>query len=108
MKARLIIAGALVVLLALMQYRLWIAPDSLPQAWQLRKKVDAQMRENSRLELRNQNLDAEVRDLKQGHAAIEARARNELGMIKPGETFYQIIRPQPPVQAAANAKPPHR
>ncbi|HET7674280.1 MAG TPA: cell division protein FtsB [Gammaproteobacteria bacterium] len=107
MKARLTIAALLAALLMLMQYRLWIAPDSLPQAWQLRKKVEAQQRENSRLELRNQNLDAEVRDLKQGHAAIEARARDELGMIKPGETFYQIIRPQP-VQAPAKAKKPPR
>jgi cell division protein FtsB len=106
-KARLTIAALLAALLMLMQYRLWIAPDSLPQAWQLRKKVEAQQRENSRLELRNQNLDAEVRDLKQGHAAIEARARDELGMIKPGETFYQIIRPQP-VQAPAKAKKPPR
>jgi cell division protein FtsB len=95
MKARLVIGVILGALLAVMQYRLWIADDSLPDAWILQKKVAAQKAENGRLDARNENLDAEVRDLKKGHEAIEARARRELGMVKRGETFYQIIRPRP-------------
>ncbi|HET7306280.1 MAG TPA: cell division protein FtsB [Gammaproteobacteria bacterium] len=95
MKLRFVIGVILAALLLLMQYRLWIAEDSVPDAWALQKQVAAQKAKNEHLKTRNQNLSAEVRDLKQGHDAIEARARKELGMIKPGETFYQIIRPQP-------------
>ncbi|HET8552355.1 MAG TPA: cell division protein FtsB [Gammaproteobacteria bacterium] len=95
MNSRLVIGIILAALLLLMQYRLWIAGDSLPDAWALQKQVAAQKAKNEHLKTRNQNLSAEVHDLKQGHDAIEARARKELGMIKPGETFYQIIRPQP-------------
>jgi len=53
-------------------------------------------------------LDAEVRDLKQGTEAIEERARNELGMIKPGEVFFQVIGESPPLAASAvrETKPP--
>lgn len=94
MKARLIIGIILGAMLLMMQYRLWIADDSLPDAWALQKQVTAQKKENQKLDSRNENLAAEVRDLKQGHEAIEARARRELGMIKPDETFYQIIRPR--------------
>lgn len=104
---RLLIGAALAALLLLMQYRLWIAPDSLPDAWAVQRKVDAQRRENGQLRERNRNLGAEVRDLKQGHDAVEARARAELGMIKRGETFYQIIRPRPaPQQPEPRSKPP--
>lgn len=103
MKARVIIGAILAALLLLMQYRLWIGEDSLPDAWALQKKVAAQKTENERLGARNDDLSAEVRDLKQGHDAIEARARKELGMVKSGETFYQIIRPRTAIQKPADA-----
>ncbi|HET6725790.1 MAG TPA: cell division protein FtsB [Gammaproteobacteria bacterium] len=105
MKARLVIGAILAALLLLMQYRLWIVEDSLPDAWALQKKVSAQKAENEQLDRRNDDLSAEVRDLKQGHDAIEARARKELGMVKSGETFYQIIRPRPIVQEQPGAQP---
>lgn len=81
----------LVIVLVLLQYRLWVGDGSLAEVWQLHRKVDEQKAENVRLEERNQTLDAEVKDLKQGQAAVEERAREELGMIRKGETFYQII-----------------
>ncbi|HHJ15297.1 MAG TPA: cell division protein FtsB [Gammaproteobacteria bacterium] len=81
----------LVVLLVLLQYRLWVGDGSLAEVWDLYQQVELQRAENGRLRERNQALEAEVKDLKQGLEAIEERAREELGMIRDGETFYQII-----------------
>lgn len=81
----------LVVLLVLLQYRLWVGDGSLAEVWDLYQQVELQRTENERLNERNQALEAEVKDLKQGLEAIEERAREELGMIRDGETFYQII-----------------
>jgi cell division protein FtsB len=58
----------------------------------LKTQVDAQAAENAALAKRNAALTAEVNDLKGGQAAIEERARAELGMVKKGETFYQIVQ----------------
>ena len=82
---------ALLILLGLLQYRLWMGDGSLAEVWRLHGQVEAQKEENERLRERNQALDAEVQDLKQGQAAIEERAREELGMIRKDETFYQIV-----------------
>jgi cell division protein FtsB len=90
----------LVVLLVLLQYRLWVGDGSLAEVWGLYQQVQAQREENERLRERNQALQAEVKDLKQGLDAIEERAREELGMIKDGETFYQIID-EPPAEHEA-------
>ena len=81
----------LAVLLAVLQYQLWFGRNSLPAAWRLARAVEAQKQENESLRERNAALEAEVRDLKQGVSAIEERARSELGMIRKGETFYQVI-----------------
>jgi len=81
----------LVVLLVLLQYRLWVGDGSFAEVWNLYQQVEMQREENQQLRERNQALEAEVQDLKQGLGAIEERAREELGMIKEGETFYQII-----------------
>ncbi len=81
----------LVLLLVLLQYRLWVGDGSLAEVWDLYRRVEAQKQENQRLRERNQALEAEVQDLKQGLEAIEERAREELGMIKDGEIFYQVI-----------------
>jgi len=59
--------------------------------WDLNRQIEEQKDKNSTLKARNDTLDAEVRDLKQGFAAIEERARSELGMIKQDEVFYQVI-----------------
>jgi len=60
---------------------------------QLRDAVTAQQTENQRLQLRNSQLAAEVRDLKQGFGALEERARSELGLISRNETYYQVVPP---------------
>lgn len=83
----------LVVLLVALQYRLWVGDGSLAEVWRLHQAVEEQRAENARLRDRNQALEAEVRDLKTGSEAIEERARSELGMIREGETFYQVVDP---------------
>jgi len=85
------IGWLLFVLLLLLQYRLWVGDGSLAEVWDLYQQVETQRDENQSLRERNQALEAEVQDLKKGLGAIEERAREELGMIKEGETFYQII-----------------
>ncbi|MGD8514341.1 MAG: cell division protein FtsB [Granulosicoccaceae bacterium] len=87
---RLLIA-ILVLLLVSLQLTLWFGEGSLSEVWQLRQQVERQQRDNEQLRERNAALEAEVRDLKQGLDAIEERARNELGMVKQGERFYQIV-----------------
>ena len=82
---------ALTILFVLLQFKLWFGEGSMKEVWTLDKAIAVQAAENAQLKERNQALAAEVADLKQGHEAIEERARYELGMIKEGETFYQIV-----------------
>jgi cell division protein FtsB len=81
----------LAVILVLLQYRLWLSHDGLPSLLRLHQAVEKQRLDNTELKERNQVLAAEVQDLKSGLDALEERARSELGMVKPGETFFQII-----------------
>ena len=83
--------AVLLVLLLLLQYKLWFGDGNLQEVWRLEEAIEKQKLENERLRERNATLAAEVKDLKQGLQAIEERARSEMGMIKKGETFYQII-----------------
>ncbi len=74
-----------------LQYRLWAGEGSFAEVWQLQESVAEQRELNAHLMLRNQQLDAEVLDLKNGVQAIEERARSELGMIGPNETFFMMV-----------------
>ncbi|WP_315389297.1 cell division protein FtsB [uncultured Stenotrophomonas sp.] len=85
----------LAVLLAWLQYRFWFGPGNSGEVMTLEAQVEAQKRDNEGLQQRNDALAAEVKDLKEGEAAIEERARSELGMIKPGETFYRVVENAP-------------
>ena len=89
----------LILLLMLLQYPLWFGNGGVYALWTLRREIAAQREENAELRERNQALAADVVDLKQGLAAIEERARIELGMIKQGETFYQIVEREPAAAA---------
>lgn len=88
-----LIALVVVALLLLLQVKLWVGAGGWGEVKQLETTVAVQRQENAELEQRNAALDAEVDDLKSGRAAIEERARSELGMIKSGETFYRTIEP---------------
>lgn len=81
----------LVLLIALLQYPLWLGKGSWLRVWDLSRQLTEQQNKNNLLKGRNEQLDEEVRDLKSGRAAIEERARSELGMIKDDEVFYQVI-----------------
>jgi cell division protein FtsB len=85
------IATILFGLLLILQYTLWFGNGGLLRLWQLNAVVERQKLENKQLLERNRALEAEVIDLKQGMEAIEERARSDLGMIKKGETFFQIV-----------------
>lgn len=87
---------ALLALLAVLQYRLWFGEGGRRSVAALQAQVAAQARENEGLRQRNAALAAEVEDLKSGEAAAEERARSELGMIRPGETFYRVVEPDAP------------
>ena len=86
-----IIALILLVLLIWLQYKIWLQDGGIPEVLQLQKEVDIEQSEVKKLQERNQSLDAEVKDLKKGLDAIEERARSEMGMIKKGEVYYQVI-----------------
>ena len=77
-------------LLALLQYRLWVGEGSLAQVTQLKQDIASQQGENEKLLERNRVLTAEVIELKQGLETVEERARHELGMVKEGETLFQL------------------
>ncbi|GGI90416.1 MAG: cell division protein FtsB [Pseudomonadaceae bacterium] len=77
-------------LLAALQYRLWVGEGSLAHVAQLKQEIAEQQRENEKLLERNRVLTAEVIELKQGLETIEERARHELGMVKEGETLFQL------------------
>ncbi|MBD3586054.1 cell division protein FtsB [Salinimonas sp. HHU 13199] len=81
----------LLVLLGLLQYRLWLGKNSIVDYMALKEDVQRQSLQNANLEQRNALLQADISDLKIGLEAIEERARNELGLIKEGETFYRIL-----------------
>ncbi len=85
------LTAILVVMLLALQYRLWVADGGVREVWQLRKQLAAQVEENRHLEERNAALAAEVEDLKSGLAEVEERARSDLGMLREGETFYQVV-----------------
>ncbi|WP_028117042.1 cell division protein FtsB [Ferrimonas senticii] len=86
-----ILLTLLLILFASLQYRLWFGSNNLPENWQLQQKIDAQQVSNNQLEQRNQLLLEEIADLRGGIEAVEERARNELGMIKPNEQFFRVI-----------------
>ena len=86
-----ILAGVLGALIVLIQYPLWLGKGGWMRVGEVDRQLDAQRGRNEQLQVRNQALDAEVRDLKQGLDALEERARYELGMIKSDEVFFQIV-----------------
>ena len=95
-----ILIFVLLLLLGWLQYRLWVGEGSLAEVAALRHEILAQGEELEKLRTRNRRLQAEVEDLRQGQDALEERARSELGMIKEGEIFLQVIEPQSPAPLA--------
>ena len=88
MRALLVI---LILLLVALQLKMWFGEGGYRDVQRLALRVEEQARENETLAQRNRELQAEVEDLRQGLEAIEERARSELGLIKEGEEFYQVV-----------------
>jgi len=86
-----LVTTLLFVFLLMLQYRLWFGKNSVPDYLALKEEISRQKGVNNKLKQRNKLLYADTDDLKLGVEAIEERARNELGMIKEGETFFRII-----------------
>ena len=97
-----LLALALLVAIALLQYPLWLGKGGWLRVWEVDRQLGAQRATNQKLQSRNAVLDAEVRDLKQGFEAVEERARSELGMVRQDEIFFQILddtrNPAPPAR----------
>jgi len=87
-----VVSILLVLFLIFLQYRLWCEPGGLIDMMRLKKRVEVELQENDKLKKRNQNLVVQVKQLQNNQSAIEGRARQELGMIKSNETFYQVIK----------------
>ena len=99
-----ILAIVFVLLIVALQYPMWLGKGGWLQLRELNAQVAAQRQVNAELKTRNEALDAEVRDLKQGIEAVEERARSDLGMIRQDEVFFQL----PADTSPATAKKPGR
>lgn len=89
------LAAGLLVVVVLLQYRIWLSEDGLRELRRLEGAVATQRGENDQLGERNRQLAAEVHDLKNGLQALEERARSDLGMVAGNETFYQVVPSHP-------------
>ncbi len=96
MSAGRLLLAVVVLLLAAASWRLWLSDDGLLEVWRLTDAVEKQQEKNAELRQRNAELEAEVADLKDGLDAVEERARQELGMTREGETFFQVVEPDEP------------
>ena len=85
------VALILLILLIALEIKLWAGEGGMRDVWRLEQRLAEQKLENQKLKQRNEALSAEVQDLKTGTAAVEERARFELGMIKKDEIFVQIL-----------------
>jgi len=83
----------IVLLVVALQYPLWWAKGSWPRVWELEREIAAQKTANQALEVRNNQLAAEARDLHSGYDALEERARYELGMVRSNEVFFHVVEP---------------
>ncbi|WP_309679494.1 septum formation initiator family protein [Polaromonas sp.] len=87
-----IIPAILIALLVLFHAQLWIGRGSVPSVRELQQRLDGQLAKNAQAQAGNDQLSAEVRDLKEGLEMVEEKARSELGMVKPNEIFVQITK----------------
>lgn len=82
----------LLIVIAALQYRLWVGEGSLADVARLEDEIQRQQAENDQLRERNRILAVEVDNLKNGLDSIEERARNDIGMIRKGETFFMVLK----------------
>ena len=90
-----VVALLLLLLLLLVHVQLWSGRGSIHEVAALRAQLTEQQAANAKARLANDQLNAEVQDLKQGLDIVEEKARNELGMVKPGEIYVEVLPGQP-------------
>jgi cell division protein FtsB len=86
------VAALLIGLLAVVQAQLWLGRGSVGDVAQMQRKLDEQKASNATAQQANEQLAAEVRDLREGLETVEEKARGELGMVKPNEIYVQIVK----------------
>ncbi|HTI16927.1 MAG TPA: cell division protein FtsB [Trinickia sp.] len=96
-----LVTFVLLVLLVLIQYPLWWGHGGWLRVHELRGELDAQQQKNADEKLRNDRIEGEVQDLQSGTAAVEERARFEMGMVKDGEVFVQYVSPNAAASSVA-------
>jgi len=103
-----LIAVCFILLLALIQYPLWLGKGGWLRVWEFQRQVEQAKANNNKLKERNGKLESEVADLKSGTDSVEERARFELGMIKKDEVFVQILDSNAimPASVPAETSPP--
>jgi cell division protein FtsB len=92
-----LVTAVLIVLLALIQYPLWWGHGGWLRVHELQQQLAQQLQKNADAKLRNERIQGEVQDLQNGTAAVEERARYEMGMVKDGEVFVQFVSPNQPL-----------
>lgn len=102
------LSWALLVLILLLQYPLWLGKGSWFRVWELEREINAQKTANLALEARNVQLAAEAQDLHGGYDALEGRARYELGMVRAEEVFIHVIEPEAGKTSGDNGGVPPR
>jgi cell division protein FtsB len=100
------VAWAVLALLVAVQWPLWFGKGGWLRVWELQRAIAAQQEHNRSLAARNGVLAAEVRSLKEGHEAIEERARQELHMTRSDEILFQLVRPSAEAATPATASSP--
>ncbi|APR35567.1 cell division protein FtsB [Paraburkholderia sp. SOS3] len=95
-----LVTVALVVLLVLIQFPLWWGHGGWLRVHELREELDQQLKKNADEKVRNERIEGEVQDLQNGTAAVEERARYEMGMVKDSEVFVQFVSPNAPLPAS--------
>jgi len=94
-----IVTFVLILLLAIIQYPLWWGHGGWLRVHELQQQLANQTKKNADLKLRNERVQGEVADLQNGTAAVEERARYEMGMMKDSEVFVQFVSPNSPAPA---------
>ncbi len=103
---RWLVLAALVICFVLLQRELWVSAGGLPHGWRLAAQVQSEQRANAALSKSNARHQVEIKNLEHGTTAVEEHAREDLGLVKKGETFYQIVRVPRTAPSAASAESP--
>ena len=92
-----ILAAVLMGLMVFLQYRLWFGDGGIAEGVRLQEKIVVEKARNAELKARNDRLEHQVLELRNGHLAVEQNAREELGLVKDDETYFQFVEPSEPV-----------